>query len=75
MTKTHTLARTIFAPSMATLALLLGSLTQSEFALACGGGGSGSYRKPPKPGAHHQSAGRLPRQETSMEESHGEGSN
>jgi len=32
-------------------------------ALACGGGGSGSYRKPPRPGHQHQSAASNPQRE------------
>jgi hypothetical protein len=37
------------------LALLLGLLASTPDALACGGGGSGSYRKPARPGQHHHS--------------------
>jgi hypothetical protein len=37
------------------LALLLALLACTPDALACGGGGSGSYRKPARPGQHHHS--------------------
>jgi hypothetical protein len=37
------------------LALLLALLASTPDALACGGGGSGSYRKPARPGQHHHS--------------------
>lgn len=37
------------------LALILSLLAVTPSALACGGGGSGSYRKPARPGQHqHQ---------------------
>jgi hypothetical protein len=35
------------------LALLLALLAATPDALACGGGGSGSYRKPARPGQQH----------------------
>ena len=34
------------------LALILALVAGMPSALACGGGGSGSYRKPPRPGQH-----------------------
>jgi len=34
-------------------ALILALLASTPEALACGGGGSGSYRKPARPGQHH----------------------
>jgi hypothetical protein len=34
------------------LALMLALLASTPEALACGGGGSGSYRKPARPGQH-----------------------
>jgi len=37
------------------LALVLTLLASTPEALACGGGGSGSYRKPARPGQHHHS--------------------
>jgi hypothetical protein len=37
------------------LALLLALLASTPDALACGGGGSGSYRKPARPGQHQHS--------------------
>jgi len=38
-------------------ALILALLASTPDALACGGGGSGSYRKPARPGQHqHRSA-------------------
>ncbi|MFM7636127.1 MAG: hypothetical protein ACKO7Z_11280 [Cyanobacteriota bacterium] len=36
------------------LALLVALLAFNPAALTCGGGGSGSYRKPPRPGQLHQ---------------------
>jgi hypothetical protein len=41
-------------PLMRTLsmALILALLSSTPQALACGGGGSGSYRKPARPGQH-----------------------
>jgi hypothetical protein len=41
-------------PSLS-LALTLALLASMPDALACGGGGSGSYRKPARPGQHHHS--------------------
>jgi hypothetical protein len=38
--------------AMPCLALAIGLMAFSPAALACGGGGSGSYRKPPRPGHH-----------------------
>jgi hypothetical protein len=37
------------------LALILALLSSTPEALACGGGGSGSYRKPARPGQHQHS--------------------
>ena len=37
------------------LALILALLASTPHALACGGGGSGSYRKPARPGQHQHS--------------------
>jgi len=39
--------------AMPCLALAIGLVAFSPVALACGGGGSGSYRKPPRPDQHH----------------------
>jgi len=38
------------------LALILALLASTPDALACGGGGSGSYRKPARPGQHQHSS-------------------
>jgi hypothetical protein len=38
------------------LALILTLLSSTPHALACGGGGSGSYRKPARPGQHQHSS-------------------
>ena len=37
------------------LTLILALLASTPHALACGGGGSGSYRKPARPGQHQHS--------------------
>jgi hypothetical protein len=37
-------------------ALILALLASTPDALACGGGGSGSYRKPARPGQHQHSS-------------------
>jgi len=37
-------------------AVVLGVVAGSTAAWACGGGGSGSYRKPPRPGHSHTKA-------------------
>ena len=37
------------------LALIFALMTITPSALACGGGGSGSYRKPARPGQHQHS--------------------
>ena len=43
------------------LALIFALLASTPDALACGGGGSGSYRKPARPGQHqHSSAAQSP---------------
>jgi hypothetical protein len=43
------------------LALVLTLLASTPEALACGGGGSGSYRKPARPGQHqHQQTPAVP---------------
>jgi hypothetical protein len=41
------------------LALILALLSSTPQALACGGGGSGSYRKPARPGQHQHSSAAL----------------
>jgi hypothetical protein len=46
------------------LALMISLLAFSPLALACGGGGSGSYRKPPRPGHQHNSTALSPQAET-----------
>ena len=38
------------------LALIFALLSSTPDALACGGGGSGSYRKPARPGQHQHSS-------------------
>lgn len=38
------------------LGMAIGLLAFSAATLACGGGGSGSYRKPPRPGHQHAAA-------------------
>lgn len=38
------------------LALIFALLASTPDALACGGGGSGSYRKPARPGQHQHSS-------------------
>ena len=67
MTALHSRARTFIplAIPIATMALCL--LAQSPAALACGGGGSGSYRKPPRPGHQHQNATHLPQPASNTE--------
>lgn len=46
------------------LALFLALLASTPEALACGGGGSGSYRKPARPGQHqHQHKSAMPASE------------
>lgn len=37
------------------LALIVGFVATASPTLACGGGGSGSYRKPARPGTQHHS--------------------
>jgi hypothetical protein len=47
------------------LALIFAFLASTPDALACGGGGSGSYRKPARPGQHqHQHSPTAPSSET-----------
>lgn len=47
------------------LALIFALLASTPEALACGGGGSGSYRKPARPGQHqHQHSPAAPTSET-----------
>ena len=49
------------------LALVLTLLASTPEALACGGGGSGSYRKPARPGQHqpqHSSVAPSPEKES-----------
>lgn len=41
--------------AMPFLALVISVLAFSPLALACGGGGSGTYRKPPRPDHQHNS--------------------
>jgi hypothetical protein len=46
------------------LALIFALLASTPDALACGGGGSGSYRKPARPGQHqHQHSPAVPSSE------------
>jgi hypothetical protein len=44
----------VFVRAMPFLALAMGLITFSPAAMACGGGGSGSYRKPPRPDQYHE---------------------
>jgi len=43
-------------PRLVWLALVISLATAGPAALACGGGGAGSYRKPPRPDQAHQHA-------------------
>jgi len=45
------------------LALAIGLVAFSPAVLACGGGGSGSYRKPPRPDQHHDTTSLNPQAE------------
>jgi len=46
-------------------ALVMVGLAFAPAVLACGGGGSGSYRKPPRPGHHLENKVVAPQPETS----------
>jgi len=50
--------------AMPCLTLLIGLITFSPAAMACGGGGSGSYRKPPRPDQFHEKVMANPQGET-----------
>jgi len=50
--------------AMPFLALAMGLITFSPAAMACGGGGSGSYRKPPRPDHYHEKIMANPQGET-----------
>lgn len=54
----------VLAPLMPSLALTIGLIAVSSDALACGGGGSGSYRKPPRPDHHTETTSLNPQSET-----------
>ena len=54
----------VIAITMPFLALVISVLAFSPLALACGGGGSGSYRKPPRPDHQHDSTALSPQAET-----------
>lgn len=56
-------ARRWLTPAIAALSMAICLLAANSPALACGGGGSGSYRKPPRPGHQHQSAASNPQRE------------
>jgi hypothetical protein len=49
--------------AMPFLALAIGLIAFSPAVLACGGGGSGSYRKPPRPDQHHDTTSLNPQAE------------
>lgn len=53
-------ARVFAAWALPSIALLLALVASNQVALACGGGGSSSYRKPPRPGHQHQRVARQP---------------
>ena len=50
--------------AMPCLTLAIGLITFSPAAMACGGGGSGSYRKPPRPDQYHEKIKANPQGET-----------
>ena len=50
--------------AMPCLTLAIGLITFSPAAMACGGGGSGSYRKPPRPDQYHEKIMANPQGET-----------
>ena len=54
----------VFVRAMPFLALAMGLITFSPAAMACGGGGSGSYRKPPRPDQYHEKTMANPQGET-----------
>jgi hypothetical protein len=56
-------ARRWLTPAIAALTMAICLFAANWPALACGGGGSGSYRKPPRPGHQHQSAASNPQSE------------
>jgi hypothetical protein len=58
------IAYPVFVRAMPFLALAIGLITFSPAAMACGGGGSGSYRKPPRPDQYHEKILSNPQGET-----------
>jgi hypothetical protein len=54
----------VFVRATPYLALAIGLITFSPAAMACGGGGSGSYRKPPRPDQYHEKIMSNPQGET-----------
>ena len=54
----------VFVRAMPFLALAMGLIISSPAAMACGGGGSGSYRKPPRPDQNHEKVMGSPQAET-----------
>ena len=54
----------VFVRATPYLALAIGLITFSPAAMACGGGGSGSYRKPPLPDQYHEKIISNPQGET-----------
>ena len=54
----------VLVRAMPFLALAMGLITFSPAAVACGGGGSGSYRKPPRPDQYHEKVMANPQGET-----------
>jgi hypothetical protein len=54
----------VFVRATPYLALAIGLITFSPAAMACGGGGSGSYRKPPRPDQYHEKIISNPQGET-----------
>jgi hypothetical protein len=58
----------VLVRAMPFLALATGLITFSPAAMACGGGGSGSYRKPPRPDQYHEKIMGNPQGETRSSE-------
>ena len=54
----------VFVRTTPYLTLAIGLITFSPAAMACGGGGSGSYRKPPRPDQYHEKTMANPQGET-----------